>query len=233
MAGTTSVSFQGYFQRQIELWGIEAQESLQSKRIAIIGCGGLGSTLAMALGSSGIGAIELVDFDRVSLHNIHRQIVFTLADEGRNKAQAAAELIESKSPFTEVRAWECDFENFAERTQERYDLILDATDNLPVRERIDRWAKAQATPWIYASVEEFNGQICFFERSGFGVFAVSDHKPGGIAAPIVMQIGSFQANLALRYLAGLPIRKDTLHYLYYDAEGELVIQKFAVPPESV
>lgn len=228
----TPVDFDLYFRRQIELWGAQTQESLREKRIVIVGCGGLGSTLAMALGSSGIGEIHLVDFDEVSLHNIHRQIVFTLADEGRNKAVATAELLVRKNPFLKVEVFESDFETFSVEAEEEYDLILDATDNLPVREGIDAWAKARGIPWIYASVEEFNGQICFFDRAGFGVFAVSDHTPGGIAAPIVMQVGAFQANLALRYLAGLPVKKDLLHYLYYDAEGELVIQKFSMPVDE-
>ncbi|WP_457605495.1 HesA/MoeB/ThiF family protein [Nitratifractor sp.] len=222
-------AYRDYFHRQIQLWGEEVQERLRHKRVLIVGCGGLGSTLAMALGGSGIGAIDLVDFDEVSLHNIHRQIVFTLEDEGRNKAVVTAELIVRKNPFVTVRAFERDFESFAAETEESYDLILDATDNLPVREKIDAWARERGTPWIYASVEEFNGQVCFFDRADFGVFAVSDHRPGGIAAPIVMQIGSFQANLALRYLAGLPVKKDLLHYFYYDDEGELIVQKFAMP----
>ena len=221
-----------YFRRQIQLWGEAAQEQLASKRIVIVGCGGLGSTLAMALGSSGIGAIHLVDFDTVSLHNIHRQIVFTLEDEGRNKAEVTAELIRRKNPFVEVTVHPCGFDDFIREELPGFNLLLDATDNLPVRERIDRWAGEIGIPWIYASVEEFNGQVCFFDRADFGVFAVSDHHPGGIAAPIVMQIGSFQANLALRHLAGLPIKKDLLHYFYYDAEGELVMQKFKLPLSS-
>jgi len=225
------MEFELYFKRQIELWGIEAQRELREKRILVVGCGGLGSTLAMALGGSGIGEIHLLDFDTVSLHNIHRQIVFTTEDAGRNKAAVTAELLRRKNPFVKVEAFESDFESFAESCTEAYDLILDATDNLPVRERIDAWAKERGTPWIYASVEEFNGQVCFFERAGFGVFAVGDHTPGGIAAPIVMQIGSFQANLALRYLAGLPVPRDRLHYFYYDGEGELQLQKFTIPAQ--
>jgi len=110
-----------------------------------------------------------------------------------------------------------------------YDLILDATDNLPVRGEIDKYAKVTKTPWIYASVEEFNGQVCFFDEANFQVFNISDHKPGGIAAPIVMHIGSLQANLALRYLAGLPVVKDKLYYLYFNDEGELITQKFGMP----
>jgi adenylyltransferase/sulfurtransferase len=219
---------QAYFHRQIQLWGEETQERLQSKRIAIIGCGGLGSTLALALGASGIGEIHLVDFDRVSLHNIHRQIAFTLQDEGESKAVMVAALIKTKNPFVGVESFDMDFDAFSQ-LDHKYDLILDATDNLPTRVKIDRYAKASQTPWIYASVEEFNGQVCFFEKAEFGVFNISDHKPGGIAAPIVMHIGSLQANLALRYLVGLSVAKDKLYYLYFDENGELVTQKFGMP----
>jgi adenylyltransferase/sulfurtransferase len=217
-----------YFQRQIQLWGEAAQKSLEKKKIAIIGSGGLGSTLAMALGTCGIGEIHLVDFDRVSEHNIHRQIAFTLEDVGQNKAKTTAKLLIRKNPFLQVIAFDIPFDDFKEMGN-RYDLILDATDNLPVRKEIDKYAKETGAPWIYASVEEFNGQVCFFDKADFQVFNISNHKPGGIAAPIVMHIGSLQANLALRYLAGLPVIKDKLYYLYFNEEGELVTQKFGMP----
>lgn len=217
-----------YFNRQIQLWGSVTQQSLQNKKIAIIGSGGLGCSLAMALGTSGIGEIHMVDFDDVSSHNIHRQIAFTLEDEGRNKAKTVVSLLKRKNPFLKAAAFEMDFASFAEMGNS-YDLILDATDNLPVRAEIDKFAKAGQIPWIYASVEEFNGQVCFFENASFQVFNLSDHKPGGIAAPIVMHIASLEANLALRYLAGLPVVKDKLYYLYFNGEGELITQKFGMP----
>jgi len=219
---------EAYFNRQIQLWGEATQKSLQNKKIAIIGSGGLGCTLALALGTSGIGEIHMVDFDTVSSHNIHRQIAFTLEDEGLSKAKAVVALIKSKNPFVKALAFDMDFEAFKEMGNS-YDLILDATDNLPVRGEIDKYAKVTNTPWIYASVEEFNGQVCFFDEANFQVFNISDHKPGGIAAPIVMHIGSLQANLALRYLAGLPVVKDKLYYLYFNDEGELITQKFGMP----
>ncbi len=219
---------EAYFNRQIQLWGETTQKSLQHKKIAIIGSGGLGCTLAMALGTSGIGEIHMVDFDTVSVHNIHRQIAFTLEDEGLSKAKAVIALMKSKNPFVKAVAFDMDFEDF-KGMGNSYDLILDATDNLPVRGEIDKYAKATCTPWIYASVEEFNGQVCFFDEANFQVFNISDHKPGGIAAPIVIHIGSLQANLALRYLAGLPIVKDKLYYLYFNDEGELITQKFGMP----
>lgn len=217
-----------YFNRQIQLWGSNVQQSLQKKKIAIIGSGGLGCTLAMALGTSGIGEIHMVDFDTVSSHNIHRQIAFTLEDEGKSKSKAVATLIEAKNPFVKAVAFEMAFDEFTQMGNS-YDLILDATDNLPVRSAIDTYAKSVNTPWIYASVEEFNGQVCFFEEANFQVFNISDHKPGGITAPIVMHIGSLQANLALRYLAGLSVVKDKLYYLHFSEEGELITQKFGMP----
>lgn len=217
-----------YFKRQIELWGSEIQDTLAQKKIVIIGAGGLGSTLALALGSSGIGEIHIVDYDTVSYHNIHRQIAFTLEDEGQNKAKVIATLLGTKNPFVKVEAFDISFAAF-ENLGKSYDLILDATDNLPVRAAIDSYAKATATPWIYASVEAFNGQVCFFEKSHFQVFNISEHTPAGITAPMVMHIGSLQANLALRYLAGLLIEKDRLYYLYFNDEGVLITQKFGMP----
>lgn len=217
-----------YFHRQIQLWGEETQRRLAEKEIAVIGSGGLGCTLAMALGTSGIGKITMVDYDTVSLHNIHRQIAFTTDDEGKYKTECVASLLRRKNPFVEVEALTEPFERFVER-EKKPDLILDATDNLETRYAIDDYAKAHEIPWIYASVEVFNGQVCFMEKAKFGVFPLSGHKPGGIAAPIVMHIGSLQANLALRYLAGLPVAKDKLYYLYFDDNGELTTQKFAMP----
>lgn len=219
---------QEYFNRQIQLWGELTQKILKNKKIAIIGAGGLGSTLSMALGTSGIGEVHIVDFDTVSLHNIHRQIAFALADEGKSKAKVVASLIESKNPFVKVKAFDMDFNSFSEM-ENSYDLILDATDSLPVRADIDQYAQKIKVPWIYGSVEEFHGQVCFFDMADFGAMNVSDHKPAGIAAPIVMHIGSLQANFALRYLTGLSVDKDRLYYLYFDRLGELVTQKFGMP----
>ena len=86
--------FNEYFNRQIKLWGEEVQNSLQNKKIAIIGSGGLGCTLGIALGASGIGEFAFIDFDTVGVHNIHRQIGFKVGDDGKYKADVLKELIE-------------------------------------------------------------------------------------------------------------------------------------------
>ena len=218
-----------YFHRQVQLWGEETQTMLHSKKIAIIGSGGLGSSLAYALGASGIGEIHMIDFDTVSLHNIHRQIAFKTGDEGKYKSEVCAGLIEARCPYVKAHAHVCRFEEFALKKID-VDLIIDATDNLPSRGEINTYAKINALPWVYGSVEAFNGQVCFFEEASFTeLFKITSKTPAGIAAPIVMHIASLQANLALRYLAGLSVKKDKLYYLFFNEEGELVTQKFALP----
>lgn len=218
-----------YFKRQIELWGADTQQLLRDKKIAIIGAGGLGSSLSFALGGIGIGKIEIIDFDDVSLHNIHRQIAFKMGDEGKNKADVNAQLIQQRSPYTKATPFQCDFKEWSKKNTD-IDLIIDATDNIQTRVDINNYAKSRNIPWIYGSVEAFYGQVSLLYDSSFDdIFKVKSHKPLGIAAPMVMHIASLQANLAIRFLAGLSIKKDILYYLYFDNDGELVTQKFNLP----
>jgi molybdopterin/thiamine biosynthesis adenylyltransferase len=221
-----------YFHRQVQLWGEDTQTLLQTKKIAIIGSGGLGSSLAFALGASGIGEIHMIDFDEVSLHNIHRQIAFKVGDEGKNKALLNAELIEARCPYVKAIPHNCDFKEWTLKNID-VDLIIDATDNLPTRGDINTYAKEVNKPWVYGSVEAFHGQVCFIDESSFNdAFKIIKKTPAGIAAPIVMHIASLQANLALRYLAGLSVKKDLLYYLFFNDEGEMVTQKFNLPKKD-
>ncbi len=218
-----------FFHRQIQLWGEDTQKLLQTKKIAIVGAGGLGSSLAFALGASGISEIHIMDFDEVSHHNIHRQIAFKIGDEGKNKAVINSKVMQQRCPFVKAIAYECDFKEWCKKEVE-VDLIIDATDNLEVRADINSYAKDKNLPWIYGSVEAFHGQVCFIDKSSFtDMFKITKHKLDGIATPIVMHIASLQANLALRYLAGLKVKKDFLYYLFFNDEGELVTQKFGLP----
>lgn len=218
-----------YFHRQVQLWGEETQLKLQTKKIAIIGSGGLGSSLGFALGASGIGEIHMIDFDEVSLHNVHRQIAFCIEDEGKNKAEINSKLIERRCPYVKAHSHNCDFNTWAKKGIE-VDLIIDATDNLPTRGDINAYAKDKNLPWVYGSVEAFHGQVCLIDESSFSdAFKIVNKTPAGIAAPIVMHIASLQANLALRYLAGLSVKKDMLYYLFFNDEGELITQKFGLP----
>ncbi len=222
------ISSNEYFHRQLQLWGEDVQNRLKDKKIVIIGSGGLGCSLGISLGSCGIGEMHLVDFDHIETHNIHRQIAFKVEDEGLYKAEVLAKLLHERSPFVKAVPHVCHFEEFTKKGV-KVDLIIDATDNLITRAEIDKYAREVNTPWLYGSVEAFNGQVCFFEKSNFESFKVIKRQPAGIAAPIIMHIASLQANLTLRYLAGLSVKKDRLYYLYFDNDGELITKKFDMP----
>jgi adenylyltransferase/sulfurtransferase len=214
-----------YFDRQLKLWGEDTQNSLGTKKVAIIGSGGLGCSVALSLSGLGIKEFYLVDFDEVELHNIHRQIAFKLNDLNQPKSKTLSKLINERNPHTKANFFIEDFNSFSKRDLIA-DLIIDATDNLQARSDIDKFAKKHNIPWIYGSVEEFNGYVCLFDKKDFSAFKVQDKPPVGIAAPMVMQIASLQANLALRYLANLSVSSDLLYFLYFNEGGELETKKF-------
>jgi len=217
-----------YFSRQIMLWGEDAQESLESKAILIVGSGGLGCSIALALSGSGIGKIDIIDFDKVEVHNIHRQILFETDDIGKYKAEVASSKIKNRNPYLKSDFFIGSFQEFIKNIDLNYSLIIDATDNLEVRLAIDEFAKKNKIAWIYGSVEEFNAQVCLFDIASFDMFATKKVEPKGISAPMVMQTASFQANLALRYLLNLKVASDVLYYLYYNNSGEFEIKKFSL-----
>jgi len=218
-----------YFARQHSLWGEDTQKKLKEKSIVIVGCGGLGSNLGITLGSSGIGKIYLIDFDTVSIHNIHRQIAFKLDDVGKPKASLLAELIRSRYDKVEVIPIIGSFDDFVSEHLEA-DILVDATDNLPSRAKIEEYAKKINKPWIYTSVEEWHGQVCLFENGSFSnAIVINDRKPAGITPPIVSLLASYEANMVLRYLAGLSVKTDVLNYLFFDNNGQLCIKSLKMP----
>ena len=216
-----------FFHRQIQLWGEDTQNALAQKSVLIIGSGGLGSSFAYALGASGIGRIDIVDFDTVSLHNIHRQILFSLSDEGRYKADIFKERVQARYEGVRVNTHKMKADEFFANCADKFDLILDATDNLATRMQIDEFAKKTGASWIFTSVDSWQVQVCFVSEANFKFFPNLGATPAGITAPIVMFAASFAANLALRYLANLEVKKDTLYYLNFFS-GEFETKKIAL-----
>ncbi len=215
-----------YYSRQIMLWKEQTQDSLKDKKIAIIGAGGLGCSVALALSGSGVGEIDIVDFDTIELHNIHRQLGFTTSDLDRPKAEVLSDLINQRNPHIYSTPFIEDFNTYKQNATS-LDLIIDATDNLQSRADIDNFAKEIGTPWIYGAVEEFGGYVCMFNKSSFSAFIKDKKDPVGIAAPMVMQVASLQANLALRYLAGLNAKSDLFYMLSYNKDGEFEVKRFS------
>ncbi len=94
------------YSRQILLpaFDIDGQERLRRSRVLIIGLGGLGSAVAMYLAAAGVGRLTLVDFDRVDLSNLQRQIIHRTADVGRSKVESARDALLALNPLVEIAA---------------------------------------------------------------------------------------------------------------------------------
>ena len=120
----------------------ECQERLGCARVAVLGVGGLGSWVALALSCHGIGEMVLVDFDRIELSNLNRQILYSVADVGRSKAQIAAERLRAYDPGmkVEVREERLGSERAVAEAIEGSDVVVDAVD-WPALE-IERWVNA-------------------------------------------------------------------------------------------
>lgn len=157
-----------FFKRQTTLKEIGeiGQSKLLNTKIAIIGCGGLGSIAAVYLAASGIGKLKLIDFDVVNSSNLHRQTYFSLNDIGIPKAKVLAKYIKKRTPFTQVKTDlnAINKENIA-LLLKNYSLILDCTDNLSVKYLINDFCVLNDKTLIYGSLFKFDGYVATFNFS--------------------------------------------------------------------
>ncbi|HVY78350.1 MAG TPA: TOMM precursor leader peptide-binding protein [Solirubrobacterales bacterium] len=135
----------------------ECQARLEKARIAVLGVGGLGGWAALNLACCGIGEMLLLDFDRVELSNLNRQVLYSEADIGRFKAEAAAERLSGfdSSMRVEARVQRLDSEAAVAETIEGYDLVIDACD----------WPAHDIERWINSAC--FKARIPFIAMSHF------------------------------------------------------------------
>ena len=135
MIDNTTVDLREVFSRTEMLLGSEAMDRLSRARVAIFGVGGVGGCVAEALARSGVGSLELIDSDKVSLSNINRQIIATLDTVGRYKTEVMKERIMSINPTADVRLRNCFFlpENSEEFNFAEYDYVVDAVDTVTAK----------------------------------------------------------------------------------------------------
>jgi len=207
------------FRRQIEILG-EHQKELAKKSLLVVGAGGLGNVVLSEIGCIGLKEIYLIDFDMIELHNIHRQFQFTESDIGKYKAKVLAD--RTHRCGTKIIPIVEEFNNF----DKKVDLVIDCTDNFEVRQKIDKFAKKNNIPWVYGSVESWVGQVCLFKDKNLDIFNLSEHKVSGVMPSMVGLIGSIQASIATKYLAGVDVEMDKLYYI--DFTKELKISGFKV-----
>ena len=132
--------------------GPEAMKIISGSRVAIFGIGGVGGYTVEALARSGIGALDLIDNDRVALSNLNRQIIATLDTVGQYKVDAAAARIASINPECKVTVYKTFFmpETQGEFDFSEYDYVVDAIDTVTGKLALAECAQAADTPIISA-----------------------------------------------------------------------------------
>jgi len=207
------------YSRQIEVIGKESQELLSKKSVLIVGAGGLGNIIATSVSCIGLKRIYIIDFDEIEIHNIHRQFQFCEDDCGKSKSIMLSEKLNKRCKDTEIIGINGKFDSGLDID---VDLVFDASDNFEVRREIDKFAKIHSIPWIYASVEEFRGQVGVFKKTSFEIFAIKEHNVKGQIPMMVNLIGSISSMLGLKTLIN---RQDEVFY-YVDFKNDLEIKKF-------
>ncbi|WP_299062793.1 HesA/MoeB/ThiF family protein [uncultured Polaribacter sp.] len=219
------------FKRQITLAeiGKVGQEKLQNAAVLVVGCGGLGSPIAVYLASSGIGKIHLVDFDTVDISNLHRQVFYGLDDVGQPKAAVLSAFIKKRAPFTEVSFTNKPItkENVFELISE-FDIIVDGTDSLPTKYLLNDACVLKNKPLVYGSLYKFDGYVATFNvlqndgrysanlRDAFPEMAtdIPNCEEAGTLNSIVGFIATHQVNEVLKLITGVgkPLVNELLIY---------------------
>jgi adenylyltransferase/sulfurtransferase len=203
------------YSRQIMLpsIGINGQEKLLNAQVLIVGLGGLGSPAAMYLAAAGVGTLVLVDFDRVDLTNLQRQIVHTTPRIGELKVDSARETLQALNPQCHVEPIAKQLDEAALKQQiKAVDLVVDGTDNFATRFTINKACYETATPLVSGAAIRMEGQISVFtgEPGGPCYHCLYPDEgemdescsANGVLAPLVGVIGSLQAVEAIKQLTG-------------------------------
>ena len=208
------------YSRQLMLpqFGVDGQERLKSSHVIIVGVGGLGCPAVSNLSAAGVGKLTLIDGDRVDLTNLHRQHLYTTADVGTLKVEAAARHISAQNHLVAV-------DTLAERLEpswsERWlqllssaDLVIDGSDNFATRYLVNETCVRSRVPLCYGSVYRYSGEVATFLNDRSPCYACLHPRPplpgttpncaeGGVLGVLPHLIGTLQATEALKILAGV------------------------------
>ena len=145
--------------------GLAGQTRLKAASVLCIGAGGLGSPLLLYLAAAGIGRIGIVDDDRVDLSNLQRQVIHGQASVGEAKTSSARWRIQDLNRHCQVEehSFRLTAEN-ARQVSEAYDLVVDGSDNFPTRYLISDACVMLGRPFVYGSVQRFEGQVTVFNQ---------------------------------------------------------------------
>jgi len=240
---TLSTAERARYQRHLSLKeiGADGQEKLKAARVLIVGAGGLGSPAALYLAAAGCGTLGLVDFDRVDVSNLQRQVLFDTAALEQPKAEAGRARLAALNPEIRVIAHALELKAANVRSLlEGYDLVVDGSDRLSTRYLVNDACVLLARPLISAAIHRFEGQVmtyvpghgpcyrCLFPEAADGV--VANCAEAGVLGVLPGVLGTLQATEAIKLITGVgtPLLG---RLLTYDAL-ELRFQEFRVERRS-
>jgi molybdopterin/thiamine biosynthesis adenylyltransferase len=198
--------------------GIEGQQRLLQSHVLVVGAGGLGSPVALYLGTAGVGRITVADHDTVDLTNLQRQIAHDLSRLGQPKAESVRRSIARINPDVELRAVQRRVDAaWLDAELPGIDLVLDCSDNFATRHAVNAACVRHGKPLVSGAAIGFDGQISVYDsREGPGrgpcyaclfppdaEVAETACATMGVFAPLVGIIGTLQAAEALKLLAGV------------------------------
>ncbi|AOM40747.1 molybdopterin-synthase adenylyltransferase MoeB [Xenorhabdus hominickii] len=201
------------YNRQIVLRGFDfdGQEKLKSARVLIVGAGGLGCAASQYLAAAGVGTITLLDFDTVSLSNLQRQTLHRDERIGMPKAHSAALTLREINPNITINPIEGLLDDLElDKLISQHEVILDCTDNVAIREKLNRLCHRHKIPLVSGAAIRMEGQLSVFTYQSeepcyrclsrlFGENSLTCVE-AGVMAPLVGTIGSLQAMEVIKLL---------------------------------
>ncbi len=201
------------YNRQIVLRGFdfEGQEKLKSARVLIVGVGGLGCAAAQYLAAAGTGTLTLLDFDTVSLSNLQRQILHRDERIGMAKVHSAALTLREINPHVIINPIEGLLDTSAlDELISQHEIVLDCTDNVAIREQLNRQCHQQKIALVSGAAIRMEGQLSVFTYQPeepcyrclsrlFGENSLTCVE-AGVMAPLVGIIGALQAMETIKQL---------------------------------
>lgn len=224
------------YHRQLILkaFGEAGQQRLLDARVLVVGAGGLGCPVLQYLVGAGVGYIGVIDDDRVSLSNLHRQPLYSADDIGLPKASVAVEKMRALNPDICINAFPFRLTNtLCADLFPGYTLVIDGTDNFATRYMINDAAVLLGIPFVSGAVSQFEGQVMLLNAGETARVNYRDLFPqppqagevlncaeAGVLGPLPGVIGSMMAAEAIKWIAGLgnPLSGRVLTYQLLDQQ---------------
>ena len=201
------------YSRQIVLKdiGIIGQKEIINSKVLIVGAGGLGCPVADYLARAGVGTIGVVDFDKVSLSNIHRQSLYNSKDIGKYKVDAIKEKIKLINPLIKIIKYKKKVNDKNLNSMiNSFDIIVDGSDNFKTKFLLNNYSIKYKKILIVGAISKFDGHIfsfnfknkkepclrCFYQSVPSDDFL--DSETEGILGPVAGIIGNIQSNEVLK-----------------------------------